>query len=197
MLSIMTNQQVSLEIEVTISDLSKKFSEKMQSKQDIFTGFHIKELNNHDEDDKERIRKNDSLIKKWVQDLYWKILEDTRKISEEEKLTLISDDRYIFESLEKMSKEVKKISKEISESKDSLKENLDIRTAISNLNKIIDDLNEGFIEKMTDLDIESENGLFSTEDEFDIDVQKSKKELIRILEGEVIGQNARKEGKKI
>jgi len=30
-------------------------------------------LNNYDEIDKERIRKNEALIKKWVQDLYWEI----------------------------------------------------------------------------------------------------------------------------
>ena len=89
MLSIMTTQQISPEIEETISNLSKKFSENMQSNKDIFTGFHIKELKNYDENDKERIRKNDSLIKRGVQDLYWEILEDTRKISEEEKITLL------------------------------------------------------------------------------------------------------------
>ncbi len=188
MLSIMTNQQISLEIEETISNLGKKFSEKMQSNEDIFTGFYIKELNKYDESDKERIRKNDSLIKEGVQDLYWEILEDTRKISEEEKITLLLDDRYIFESLEKMSREVKKISKEISLSEDSRNANSNIRDSVSNLNKIIDDLYEGYIEKMTELDIEDENGLFSTEEELEIDAQKSKKELIRVLEGEVNGK---------
>jgi len=197
MLSIMTTQQISPEIEETISNLSKKFSEKMQSNKDIFTGFHIKELNNYDESDKEHIRKNDFLIKEWVQDLYWIILEDTRKVSEEEKLTLISDDRYIFEALEKMSREVKIISKEISESEDSLKANSNIRTAISNLNEMINDLNDGYIEKMTNLDIENENGVFSTEEEVDIDIQKSKEELIRILEGEFMGVKGEEvEGKK-
>ena len=193
MLSIMTTQQVSPEIEETISNLGKKFSEKMQSNEDIFTGFHIKELNNYNESDKERIRKNDTLIKGGVQDLYWEILEDTRKISEEEKITLLLDDRYIFESLEKMSREVKKISKEISLSEDSRKMNSNIRDSVSNLNKIIDDLYEGYIEKMTELDIEDENGLFSTEEELDIDAQKSKKELIRVLEGEVNGKKVREE----
>lgn len=188
MLSIMTTLQISPEIEENISFLCKKLSKKMQSNEDIFTGFHIKELNIYDESDKERIRENDSLIKSWVRDLYWEILEDTRKISEEEKITTLLDDRYIFESLEKMSRELKKLSKEIILSEDFLRANFNIRDSISNLNKIIEDLYEGYIEKMTGFDIEDETGLFSTEEEFDGDIQKRKKELIRVLEREVNGR---------
>ncbi len=53
------------------------------------------------------------------------------------------------------------------------------------LNKIIDDLYEGYIEKMTELDIEYENSLFSAEEELDTDIQKSKKELKRVLKREI------------
>ena len=53
------------------------------------------------------------------------------------------------------------------------------------LNKIIDDLYEGYIEKMTALDIEEEGDLFTTDEELDADIQKSKKELIRVLEEEI------------
>ena len=38
---------------------------------------------------------------------------------------------------------------------------------------------------MTGVDIEEENGLFSDDEEIDSDTQKSKKELILLLEGEV------------
>ncbi|MFX1502639.1 MAG: hypothetical protein ACFFDH_16890, partial [Promethearchaeota archaeon] len=102
MLSLIIKQQISPEIEGNISNLCKKFSEKMQSNDAIFTGFHIRELDSYDDFDKERITKNDFLIKLWVKELYWEILEVTKKISEEEKMTLLLDDRYIFESLEKM-----------------------------------------------------------------------------------------------
>ena len=129
-------------------------------------------------------------IKVGVQDLYWEVMGDTRRKSEQEKITLLLNDRYIFESLEEMSKELKTISREISLSKDSLKKNSDIQNSISNLNKIIDDLYEGYIEKMTVLDIEDVNGLLVAEEGLDADIQKSKKELIRVLEGEV----KRKEG---
>jgi hypothetical protein len=185
MLSIMINKKISPEIEGTISALCKNFSEKMQSNEDIFTGFHIKELDNFDEIDKLRIKKNNSIIRDWVQDLYWEILEDTRKVSEEEILTSVLDERYIFESLEEMSKEVKKISKEINLSKNSLKRNSNIKDSILKLNKIIDDLYEGYIERMTVLDIESENGFLSPNE--DLDIEKRKKELLSVLEGEVSG----------
>jgi len=187
MLSIMITQQISPEIEETISTLCKKFVERMRSNGDIFTGFHIKELNNHDEDDKERIIKSELLVREWVKDLYWETLEETRKKSEEEKITVLLNDRYIFESLEKMSGELKNISREIeiSSSGESLKANTNIKNSISNLNKIIDDLYGGYIEKMSVLDIEDENGLFSAEEDVDADIQKSKKELMQLLEGEV------------
>ena len=189
MLSIMFNRQISQEIEEHISLLCKKFGERMRSNEDIFTGFHLKELNNYNEDDKERIRTSEGLIKEWVKDLYWEILEETRKKSEEEKITVLLNDRYIFESLEKMSGELKNISREINSSKDSLKTNLNISNSISSLNKIIDDLYGGYIEKMTELDIENENGLFSTEEDEDPDIKKSKKEkLLQLLEDEISGK---------
>ena len=80
---------------------------------------------------------------------------------------------------------MKKISNEISATENSLKTNINIKEAISNLNSIIDDLNEGYIEKMTEIDIEEEGGLFTTEEEIDTDIQKSRKDLIRVLEAEV------------
>jgi hypothetical protein len=184
MVSIMINQQISPDIEKTISFLCKNFSEKMQTNENLFMGFHIRDIDNHNEGVKEEIRQNESVIKSWVQDLYWEILEDTRKISEEEKITLLLDDRYIFESLEQMSREVKKISEEISLKENSLNANSNIREAVSNLNRIIEDLNEGYIEKMTEVDIEEENSLLVTEDEEDATSQKSKKELLQVLEGE-------------
>ncbi len=193
MVSIMINQQISPKIEVTISQLCRKFSEKMQSNEGIFTGFHIKELDNFNESDKKVIINNDSLIKEYVQDLYWALLEDTKKKSEEEKITLLLNDRYIFESLEEMSRELKTISREVSLSKNSFKKNTNIQNSISNLNKIIDDLYEGYIEKMTVLDIEDDNGLLATEEEFNADIQKSKKDLIRVLEGELTGLKDEKE----
>jgi len=185
MISIIINQQISPEIEESISLLCKQFSELMQSDEDIYTGFYTYELNKHDEVDRERIIENESLIKQSVRDLYWETVEETRKKSEEEKITLLLNDRYIFESLEKMSRELRIISREISSYEDPPKANSDIRKSISTLNKIIDDLSEGFIEKMSSLDIEYEDVLFPPDEEMDAETKKSKKELLRVLEGEI------------
>ncbi len=192
MLTIMITQQISPEIEESIAFLCKKFVERMQSNKDIFTGFHIKDVSKYDEDDKERIIKSELLIREWIKDLYWETLEETRKKSEEEKITVLLNDRYIFESLEKMSGELKNISREIETSSNDefLKANSKIKNSIANLNKIIDDLYGGYIEKMSVVDIEDENGLFSADENMDEDIQKSKKELIQLLEGEI----KRKEG---
>ncbi|MFW9818362.1 MAG: hypothetical protein ACFFE5_02035 [Candidatus Thorarchaeota archaeon] len=195
MLSFLTSQQISPEIEESVSDLCKRFSEKMQLKDGIFSGFHIKELDNYEDIDKERIRKNDFLIKSWVQELYWEVLEVIRKISEEEKINLLLDDRYIFESLEKMSIEVKKISIELNSRKELIDYPI-INDSVRNLNNIIDDLYEGYIEKMTEVNIEDEKSLFSPEEESDLDNQKSKKELLSALMGE-FNSTERKRKKKI
>jgi hypothetical protein len=187
MVSLIINQQISPEIEESISLLSKNFSEQMQSNEEIYTGFYTYELNKHDDVDKERIIENERLIKQSVQDLYWETVKETREKSEEEKITLLLNDRYIFESLEKMSRELKIISREISSYENPPEANSDIKNAISNLNKIIDDLYEGFIEKMSSLDLENEDDLFPTEEEMGVEIKKSKKELLQVLQEEIDG----------
>jgi hypothetical protein len=184
MVSIIIYHQISPEIEGSIASLCKKFAEMMQSNEDIFTGFYRNELSNYDEDDQERIMKNDGLIKEGVKDLYWETVEETKKKSEEQKITQLENDRYIFESLEEMSRELNKITKEIESSERNIETNSNIKDSISNLKSIINDLYEGFIEKMTILDIEEENGLLPINNGLDIDIQKSKKELLEALEEE-------------
>ncbi|KKN02589.1 hypothetical protein LCGC14_1116130, partial [marine sediment metagenome] len=185
MVSIIIYQQISPEIERIIASLCRKFIEVMRSNKVIYTGFYINDLRNYDETDKDRIKKNERLIKDWISELYWKTVEETRKKSEEQKLTQLESDRHIFESLEEMSRELELISKEIESSEGSVKTNPNLKASISNLKNIIDGLNEGFIEKMTALDFEEEDGLLLTNNELDIDIQKRKKELLKVLEDEV------------
>ncbi|MFX1427783.1 MAG: hypothetical protein ACFFBE_15120 [Promethearchaeota archaeon] len=184
MISIVINQQISLEIEESMAVLCKKFAEKLQSEEEIFSGFYISDIKRYEED-KDQILKNEALIKKMVQDLYWETVEETKKKSQEEKITLLLNDRYIFESLEKMLGELKIISSEINKIQNPPKADSDVRIAISNLNKIIDDLFDGFMEKMASLDIEDEEGLFPSEEDMEIDRDKSKKELLQVLQGEI------------
>ena len=103
MVSTIVDQQLSPEIEEQISDLCIEFSERLRSNEEIFTAFYINDLNYH-ENDKERIIKNESLIKAWVESLYWVILENTREKTEEEKIAILLNDKHIFETLEKLSR---------------------------------------------------------------------------------------------
>ena len=103
MISIIIDQQVSHEIEEKISILCSEFSKRLQSNEDIFMAFYINDLNNYNEKDKDNIKKNDSLIKAWVNNLYWAIIEDTREKTEEEKISILLNNRYIFQTLEKLS----------------------------------------------------------------------------------------------
>ena len=185
MISIIIYHQISPEIEGSIASLCKKFAEMMQSNEDIYTGFYINELSNYDETDKERIKKNEQLIEDEVKELYWETIEETKSKSEEQKLTQIENDRYVFESLEEMTRELKLLSEEVERSESTSNTFPNIKDSISNLTSIVNDLYAGFIEKMTILDIEEENGLLPTNDELDIDVQKRKKDLLKVLEEEI------------
>ena len=104
MVSIILDQQITLEVEGKISILCNEFSEQLQSNEEIFTAFYLNDINNFDEDDQENIVKNESLIKLWVNNLYWNIIEFTREKTEEEKIGFLLKDKHIFKTLEKLSK---------------------------------------------------------------------------------------------
>ncbi|MFX1487799.1 MAG: hypothetical protein ACFFBI_01535 [Promethearchaeota archaeon] len=102
MVSIILDLQVAPEIEEHISNLCIEFSERLQSNEEIFTAFYINDLNYH-EDDREKIIRNEALIKEWVKNLYRTIIEDTRERTEEEKIAILLNDEKIFKTLEKLS----------------------------------------------------------------------------------------------
>ncbi|MFX1493741.1 MAG: hypothetical protein ACFFBZ_05625 [Promethearchaeota archaeon] len=104
MISIILDRHTSPEIEQNISILCTEFSEKLQSNEEIFTGFYVNDVNNFDEADKELILKNNSLIKTWVKELYWATLEEIREKSEEEKIAILLNKEHIFSTLKKLSK---------------------------------------------------------------------------------------------
>ena len=104
MISIIFEQQTTPEMEQNISALSKAFSEKLQANDEIFTAFYINDLNNFDKNDKEKIIKNDSLIKLWVKELYWATIEEIREKTEEENIAYLLNKKYIFLMLRKLSK---------------------------------------------------------------------------------------------
>lgn len=103
MVSTVLDQQISPEIEEKISDLCIEFSEQLKSNEEIYTAFYINDLNYH-ENEKEIIVKNEALIKAWLNNLYWTIIEDTREKTEEEKIAILLNDKHIFDTLEMLSK---------------------------------------------------------------------------------------------
>ena len=104
MVSIILDHQISPELEDKISILCTEFSEQLQSNEEIYTGFYINEKDYHEEDI-EIILKNNSLIEAWVDNLYWAIIEDSRGISEEEKISLLLDDSEGSISLEMLKED--------------------------------------------------------------------------------------------
>ena len=103
MVSMISDQQILPEIEERISDLCVEFSKQLQSNEEIYTAFYINDINYH-ENEKEIIVKNEALIKAWVINLYWAIIEDTREKTEEEKISILLNNKHIFDTLERLSK---------------------------------------------------------------------------------------------
>lgn len=104
MISIIFDHLPTSEMDQNVLTLCNEFSEKLTSNEEIYTAFYINDLNNYEEKDREKIIKNDSLIKLWVRELYWAIIEDTREKTEEEKIATLLDDKSVFLTLEKLSK---------------------------------------------------------------------------------------------
>ncbi len=103
MVSTIIDQQIPTEDEEKISFLCTEFSEQLKSNEEIYTAFYINDINNFDEEDQESIKKNEALIKAWVDNLYWVIIEDTREKTEEEEIAILLNVKHIFMTLEKLS----------------------------------------------------------------------------------------------
>ena len=104
MVSIIFDEQTTPEIEQIVHKLCLEFSEKLLKTEEIFAAFYISDINNFEEEDKEVIYKYNALVKLWVQELYWNVLEDTREKSEEEKIATLLNKKHMFLTLKKLSK---------------------------------------------------------------------------------------------
>ena len=104
MISIIFDRQISPDLEANVKTLCLEFSDKLLTNENIFAAFYINDINNFDEKDKELILNNNSLIKSWVKELYWAVIEETRERSEEEKIANLLNKRPIFSTLRKLSK---------------------------------------------------------------------------------------------
>ncbi len=104
MISIIFEQQTNPEMERIVSTLSSEFSERLSSNEEIYTAFYINESNYSDEVDRESITQNNSLIKLWVNELYWAIIELIKEKTEEENIAYLLNKKHIFFTLAKLSK---------------------------------------------------------------------------------------------
>ncbi|MHA1750661.1 MAG: hypothetical protein ACTSYF_18715, partial [Promethearchaeota archaeon] len=104
MVSSVFYRQLTPDIEQNVINLLTEFSEKLQSNEEIYTAFYINDINNMEEQEREIIYKNNSLVRLWVKELYWATVEDTREKSEEEKIATLLNKKHIFLTLKKLSK---------------------------------------------------------------------------------------------
>lgn len=104
MISVIFDRQTTSETEQNVLNQCSEFSERLQSNEEIFTAFYANDLTNFEEEEREKIVKNDSLVKLWVKELYWAIIEETREKTEEENIAILLNKKHIFKTLEKLSK---------------------------------------------------------------------------------------------
>jgi hypothetical protein len=104
MLSFIFNQQVNPEVEDKIKDLCVEFAEKLKSDDEMYTAFHMSDLNSFENEEQKLIIKKNTEIKTWIKDLYWAASEVTREKSEEERLASILNEDHTFLALKKLRK---------------------------------------------------------------------------------------------
>ena len=103
MVSVIFEQQTTPENEQKVSTLLQEFSKSLQSHKQIYTAFSRDELNRFDDKEKDEIINNYSLVKLWVKELYWAVLESTRERTEEEIIALLLNKKHIYDTLQELS----------------------------------------------------------------------------------------------
>ncbi|TFF98883.1 MAG: hypothetical protein EU547_00295 [Promethearchaeota archaeon] len=104
MISFIFNQQINSEVEEKVKDLCVDFADKLKSDEDMYTAFHISDLNNFELEEQDLIIKKNKQIKSWIKDLYWEASEVTREKSEEERLASVLNEDHTFLALKKLRK---------------------------------------------------------------------------------------------
>ena len=103
MVSAIFQRQTTPETEQNISILLQEFSEQLQSQENIYTAFYIKEIHSINIDNKDEIIDNYSIVKLWVKELYWAVIEITRERTEEEKIAQLMIKTPIYYTFQKLS----------------------------------------------------------------------------------------------
>jgi len=106
MVSVIFEQQTTTENELIVSLLLKEFSKSLQSQGEIFMAFSRDEIHTFDDEDRDKIVKNYSLVRLWVEELYWAVIETTREKTEEEVIALLMSKEHIYSTLQELSEGV-------------------------------------------------------------------------------------------
>ncbi len=103
MVSVIFDQQTTIDIEQNLSQLLSDFAKALQVNEEIYAAFYINDLSNYEEF-KEQIIENHELMKVYIQDLFRTVKEDTREKSEEEIIASLLSRNHMFLTLKKLSK---------------------------------------------------------------------------------------------
>jgi hypothetical protein len=104
MVSGIFEQQPTHETEQKVASLLKEYSKNLQSDREVYTAFHKDDLSRFDDNMKELVLNNFSLVKLWVKELYWAVLERTRRKTEDEKIADLLSKNHIYCTLQELAK---------------------------------------------------------------------------------------------
>ena len=106
MVSVIFEKQTTPENEQKVSTLLQEFSKSLKSHKQIYTAFSRDEIHKYEGGDRESIINNYSLVKLWVKELYWAVLESTRERTEEERIAVLLNKKHIYDTLHELSEGV-------------------------------------------------------------------------------------------
>ena len=104
MVSGIFEHQLSHETEQKVASLLKEYSKNLQSDREVYTAFHKDNISQFEDNMKELVLNNFSLVKLWVKELYWAVFERTRKKTEDEKISELLSKNHIYCTLQELAK---------------------------------------------------------------------------------------------
>jgi hypothetical protein len=105
MISIIFDQAPSIETEKIVFTLCNEFSEWLKSQKEIFPAFYsITDIESEKQNYEEKIVKNRSLVKTWIEEFYWAIMEEIQEKIEEDSIISSFDRKDFLATLNHLSK---------------------------------------------------------------------------------------------
>ena len=104
MISVVFEQQTLPDLEQYVSTVIKEFSERLKSTKNIYSAFYYDDLWDFNLSEIKLIGNNYSLVKLWIKDLYYSLVEEIGDKTEEQKVAALLNKKHIFFTLKKLSK---------------------------------------------------------------------------------------------